>query len=73
MEVEVEVGAEVEATMFFIKAASSASYSRDGYHISYSKAQEYEAELAAFMKDMVASTSAPTSASNSTSTAGEKA
>ena len=49
------------------------SYSRDGYHISHSKVLEYEAELAAFMKDMVASTSAPTSASTSTSTAGKKA
>ena len=34
------------------------SFSRDGYHISPSKALEYEAELAAFMRDMVASTSA---------------
>lgn len=49
------------------------SYSRDGYHISHSKAREYEAELAAFMKGMVASTSAPTSASTSTSTAGKEA
>ena len=37
------------------------SFSRDGYHISNSKVLEYEAELAAFMKDMVASTSASTS------------
>ena len=36
------------------------SFSRDGYHIKYSKVLEYEAELAAFMKDMVASTSAST-------------
>ena len=49
------------------------SYSRDGYHINHSKVHEYEAELAAFMKDMVASTSAPTSASTSTSTAGKQA
>jgi len=49
------------------------SYSRDGYHISHSKVLKYEAELAAFMKDMVASTSAPTSASTSTSTAGKQA
>ena len=48
------------------------SYSRDGYHISHSKVLEYEAELAAFMKDMVASTSAPNSASTSTSTAEKK-
>merc|ERR1711873_264462 len=48
------------------------SYSRDGAHISNSKAREYEAELAAFMKDMVASTSAPNSASTSTSPSGEK-
>ena len=34
------------------------SFSRDGYHISTSKVLEYEAELAAFMRDMVASTSA---------------
>ena len=33
------------------------SFSRDGYHISPSKALEYEAELAAFMRGMVASTS----------------
>ena len=37
------------------------SFSRDGYHISTSKVLEYEAELAAFMKDMVTSTSASTS------------
>ena len=30
------------------------SFARDGYHINYSKVLEYEAELAAFMKDMVA-------------------
>ena len=35
------------------------SFSRDGYHISPSKALEYEAELAAFLRGMVAST--PTS------------
>ena len=46
------------------------SYSRDGYHISHSKAREYEAELAAFMKDLVASTSIPNSTSTSTSPAG---
>ena len=33
------------------------SFSRDGYHISTTKVLEYEAALAAFMKDMVASTS----------------
>ena len=49
------------------------SYSRDGYHINHSKVHEYEAELAAFMKDMVASTSASTSDSTSTSTAGKQA
>ena len=37
------------------------SFSRDGYHISSSKVLEYEAELAAFMKDIVASTPASTS------------
>ena len=30
------------------------SFARDGYHINVSKILEYEAELAAFMKDMVA-------------------
>ena len=30
------------------------SFARDGYHIHKSKILEYEAELAAFMKDMVA-------------------
>ena len=44
------------------------SFSRDGYHINHSKVLEYEAELAAFMKDMVASTSASTSVSTSDST-----
>merc|ERR1712033_135984 len=46
------------------------SYSRDGYHISHSKAREYEAELATYMKDLVATTSTPNSASTSTSPAG---
>ena len=46
------------------------SYSRDGYHISHSKAREYEAELAAYMKDLVASTSIPNSTSTSMSPAG---
>ena len=45
------------------------SFSRDGYHINHSKVLEYEAELAAFMKAMVASTSASTS----TSTSGKQA
>ena len=49
------------------------SYSRDGYHINHSKVLEYEAELAAFMNDMVASTSTSTSASTSASTSGKQA
>merc|ERR1712082_263006 len=42
------------------------SYFRDGYHISHSKAREYEAELATYMKDLVAT---PNSTSTSTSPA----
>ena len=48
------------------------SYSRDGYHISHSKAREYEAELATYMKDLVATTPTPNSTSTSTSPAGEE-
>ena len=47
------------------------SYSRDGYHISHSKAREYEAELATYMKDLVATTSTPNPTSTSTSLAGK--
>ena len=37
------------------------SFSRDGYHISVTKIVEYEAELSAYMRDMVTSDSASTS------------
>merc|ERR1712112_205995 len=42
------------------------AYSRDGYHISHSKAQEYEAELATYLKDLVTTTPTPSSTSTST-------
>merc|ERR1712112_721253 len=42
------------------------AYSRDGYHISHSKAQEYEAKLATYLKDLVMTT--PTQSSTSTPT-----
>ena len=37
------------------------SYSRDGYHISGTKIVEYEAELSAYLRDMVTSDSVSTS------------
>ena len=39
------------------------AYSRDGYHISYPKAQEYEAKLAAYLKNLVKTTPTPGSTS----------
>ena len=45
------------------------AYSRDGYHISHSKAQEYEAKLATYLKDLVMTTPTPSSTSTSTSSA----
>ena len=42
------------------------AYSRDGYHISHFKAQEYEAKLATYLKDLVMTT--PTTSSTSTPT-----
>merc|ERR1712126_661048 len=43
------------------------AYSRDGYHISHPKAQEYEAKLATYLKDLVMTTSTPGSTSTPTS------
>merc|ERR1712082_234474 len=45
------------------------TYSRDGYHISHSKAREYEAELATYLKDLVMTTPTPSSTSTPTSSA----
>ena len=42
-------------------------YSRDGYHISHPKAQEYKAMLATYLKDLVMTTPTPSSTSNPTS------
>merc|ERR1711955_6711 len=43
------------------------AYSRDGYHICHSKAREYEAELATYLKDLVMTTPTPSSTSTPTS------
>merc|ERR1712002_411561 len=45
------------------------AYSRDGYHISHSKAREYKAELATYLKDLVMTTPTPSSTSTPTSSA----
>merc|ERR1711955_85128 len=45
------------------------AYSRDGYHISHSKAQEYEAKLATYLKDLTMTTPTPSSTSTPTSSA----